>query len=292
MTRKLYVFGSSHIDPAEKAELKPLLRRIGETRGIIAAEFENDKYTTAALKHFNGMDEEQVRTIVQHEFGKRRVIAPYNFLKMAQKEEGIKRIVSIEPRFGEEIKRLSNAISESSDRFDRYMKNIGQHLDSKEALDTLIGLYAESEATLAKQVMYRDRHMSQVVAHIATSNPGDTLLYTSYVHAASIKRYLKDNNIKYEERQGSYIHEMERRYWNVLNTALNKGGDFTRSQKLMFARAILEVQVLWIDPVDTSLKQEYVFQNKIKDYVRSIGDFKEALADLKSFKKEIRSAVL
>ena len=67
MTNKLYVFGSSHTDPKEKDELEPLLRRVGETGGVILAEFENDAYTTSALKRFKELDEKEILTVIEHE---------------------------------------------------------------------------------------------------------------------------------------------------------------------------------------------------------------------------------
>jgi len=60
----------------------------------------------------------------------------------------------------------------------------------------------------------------------------------------------------------------------------------------MFATDILKSEVTYGSHKDTDLMQEYRIYDKVKKSVKSIGDFKEALSDLKSFKKEIRQAVL
>ena len=290
MTNKLYVFGSSHTDPKEKTELKPLLRRVGETGGVILAEFENDAYTTSALKRFKELDEKEILTVIEHEFGGRS-IAPYNFLKMAQQHEGISEILSTEPRFEGKIKILSKAIKPVYKEFESSFERAKSHSNKTGTLNKLINIYAALEAVSARQYMFREEHMSRFVADRVKRNTGDTLLYTHYIHAASIKEYLRKKHIRYEEREGSYIHELERREWRMLHTALdNAGSGFTHSQKLMFARGILEYKILFSDNVNMSLKQEYHVYKAVGKSIKTIKDFVEALSNFDEFKKSVKAA--
>lgn len=292
MTNKLYVFGSSHTDSKEKAELKPLLHRVGETGGVILAEFENDAYTTSALKRFKELDEKEVLTVIEHEFGGKS-IAPYNFLKMAQQHEGISKILSTEPKFEGKIKILSKAIKPVYEEFESSFERAKSHSNRTGTLDKLINIYAALEAVSARQYMFREAHMSRFVADRVKRNTGDTLLYTHYIHAAAIKEYLRKKHIRYEEREDSYIHELERRGWRMLHTALdNTGSGFTHSQKLMFARGILEHKILFSDNINMSLKQEHQLYRRINHSIRTLDDFKDAMAGFEAFKNTVRKAVM
>ncbi len=292
MQGKLYVFGSLHIDPEEKVALKPLIRDVGRSNGVIAIELESDRYTTSALKHFRNMNERQIKVVLRHQFGKREVIASYNCIKIAQRQAGIKEMVSIEPRGGT-IRRLSNDIWISHKKFNKYFEYAKSHMNDEAVVDRLVRLNAEYNETVGKQSMYRETHMSRFVADVARRNPRNTLLYTSYVHAARIKEYLRKEGMRYEERADGFIHKLEKRAWRVYNPTMNGTlGHMSEAQKLESARDILESQVIWINPHNISIRQDYEIGRMIDKSVKSIRDFKEAVSNLETFKKEIRDAVL
>jgi hypothetical protein len=291
MPVRLYIFGSTHVDPTEKAELKSILRKVNDSDGVVAAEFENDKYTTVALKHFRDLNDRQVRTVVEHEFGKRRVIAPYTFLKMTQKYEGIKEVVSIEPKFEGTVKHISSAIIPRYQRFNEYLKYAKSHINETGTADKLFQLYTEFQRLSAKQCMLREEHMSAIVADIAKNNPGDTLVYANYVHTAAIKKYIRKEHIAYEEREDSYIHELEKARWKMYNIALNsERSSLTKQNKIILARSILEYEVVYADGKDSSIKQEHRVYKAVGKSIKTIKDFVEALSNFDEFKKSVKAA--
>ena len=285
----LYVFGSLHIDPKETKELKPLLRKIDDTNGTIAIELENEPYTTAALKKFRSLNENEINTILEHEFGKRRIISSYNLLKLVQRYKGINKMVSIEPELKGKLDKLGKDIDVAYTQFDAYLSIAMKDAHNKKTLDSLLHKSFELEALVAKQVNFRERHMARFVTDIVKQGKGDTFLYASYIHTTIIKEHLRNIGISFIDRKGEHIHKLEKEYCNLYNLAYTKKyTDLTEHEKLLFARKIIEDYVIWKRPKDITVLQEYEINKLIARRIKSMGDFIDVFVELKHFKQEIR----
>ncbi len=288
----LYVFGSLHIDPKETKELKPILRKIDNTNGTIAIELENEPYTTIALKKFRNLKENEINTILEHQFGKRRIIATYNLLKILKRYNGINKMVSIEPELKGKIDKLSNNVNTAYTQFDEYLSIAMKDAHNKKTLDSLVHKSFELEAVTAKQVNFRERHMARFVTDIVKQGKGDTLLYASYIHTTIIKEHLRNIGISFIDRKGEHINKLGKEYCNLYNLAYTKKyTDLTEHEKLLFARKIIEDYVIWKRPKDITTLQEYEINKLIARRIKSMDDFSDVFAELKLFKQEIRRSL-
>ena len=288
----LYIFGSLHIDPKETKELKPLLRKINDTNGTIAIELENEPYTTTALKKFRALKENEINTILEHEFGKRRIISSYNLLKLVQRYEGIDKMVSIEPELKGKIDKLGKNVDTAYTQFDAYLSIAMKDAHNEKTLDTLIHKSFELEAVLAKQINFRERHMATFVTDIVKKGKGDTLLYASYIHTNRIKEHLRNIGIPFIDRKGEHIHKLEKEFWNASNLASTKNyTDLTEHEKLLFARKIIQDYVIWKRPKDITVLQEYEINKFIARRIKSMSDFNDVFLELKHFKQEVKRSL-
>jgi hypothetical protein len=288
----LYVFGSLHIDPKETKELKPLLRKINDTNGTIAIELENEPYTTTALKKFRSLKENEINTILEHQFGKRRIISTYNLLKLVKRYKGINKMVSIEPELKGKIDKLSNNVNTAYAQFDEYLSIAMKDAHNKKTLDGLVHKSFELEAVTAKQVNFRERHMARFVTDIVKQGKGDTLLYASYIHTTIIKEHLRNIGISFIDRKGEHINKLGKECCNLYNLAYTKKyTDLTEHEKLLFARKMIEDYIIWEKPRDITVLQEYEINKLIARRIKSMDDFSDVFVELKQFKQEIRRSL-
>ena len=158
----IYVFGSLHIDPGEVPELKRMLSKVNRRGGVIAIELESNMVTTTALKRFRSLNSKQIRKILVYEFGKRRVIAPFNFMKLAQRYPNLS-MVSIEPKQDKAMHTLNNKIKVTYVSVTVAFHHAKSHPFERIAVDNLLKLYFDFQLCQIKQCRFRERNMKKVV---------------------------------------------------------------------------------------------------------------------------------
>lgn len=208
----IWIFGSLHIDPKETVELRRIFSNLKKKNVIIAIELESNKETAAALLKFRDLSDKGINKILEYQFGKRRIIATFRFMKLAAKMKNVTKIVSIEPKDGKKIKALTSDISSSYKRFSSRIKYAKSHKYDENLPLELLKLHFMRQLSQARQCGFREINMANVVAAQAKQNTdSEVLLYCSYAHSAYLKQHLQSKRLKFRDIRGSKTVGLERR---------------------------------------------------------------------------------
>ncbi len=284
------IFGSLHIDPDEASELKGMLSEIGR-RGIVAIELESNRETADALGRFRTLTDREINKVLEYQFGKRRIIATFNFIRLVSRYRKISRLVSIEPKAGKRISSLTKDVMGAYRTLDAYIRSAKSRAHEGGLPDRILRQYFLCALSQARQCAFRERSMARTVIGLARDNPDcDILLYCSESHSAYIKEYLKKERIRFSARRNRYTNLLERRWIRITSMVLATSYDrLGKRQLLELCREALLERAIWSEPArDISVRDYYRFGKVVDRRIGSLDDYRREMMRLDRFKASVR----
>jgi len=285
----IWVFGSSHIDPDEGKDLTAMLSVMGKRDIIVAMEVESDSKTTKAIKEFKDMDAKTLNGVLEREYGKRRVIAPQNFIKLMQRTKNTSGLVSIEAPQSRENTRINKRLGKVYAKLESLFKQLKSNPERPGIQERLLRSYYSCIKEQRLQSKHRERTMIKVIVGLAKRNPESWIvLYCGYPHSAYLKTELKKLRMKFKQRDNRLVNRLEKE-WVVFNEVIQKT-DYSKLSKgtlLDLARDLVLYTVVWLKPRDTSIATYSRIEKAIYKKVKSISDYNRLILDPDGVRKSV-----
>lgn len=279
------IFPSLHIDPDEIVELKRMLSGSKKRKCIIAIELESNAETSSALARFRRLKDKEINKVLEYQFGERRIIASFKFMKLAAKYTNITKLVSIEPRQGKRIRELSNRVSKTYNRLQTCFKYTKSHYENRKVIERLIRLHYEFTLAQATQCSFREKNMAKVVMGLAENNPqSDIIVYCSYAHSGAIKYYLRKKGLMFITRKGGHTVNLENWWFNLAETVKKSYAKLNSSNREEICRDLVFEHLVWDDQKDMNIEKYFMIKQVISKMISSEKDIRNFFADTESFK--------
>jgi len=291
------IFGSLHIDSNESPELKEILGNTRDKSIIVAVELTNNKQTRNALKRFGELSDFEIDKVLEQHFGKRRVIASFNFMKMLRNYENIQEVISIEPKSSQKLTELSrNAWVRDYSHYDKFFEHLQSHPEEPEGPEKLLRLYSRYIISVAKQCLHREKNMVKEVTQLAETNTDkDVLVYCSFIHAAHIQNTLRSSGIRFKTRENSHVAILEENDAIVRSASASDRGiklnptNISSKDSLEFAREMILERMIWTNrQQDASITQYYETWKEVTERIKKLPDYKRVIVDMSEFRASVQ----